>query len=312
MSRNSRFYAMLLLLLNVPAAICFAKSEIERKYNVLYEADNAHFSEPYRERIALLSRIYAQEFSPYFVTRDGFQNISDHDLKLLFRSASLMGFYTSRDEYRENMKSLLNAMEARGIASRKHIRDMFGQLLKDRLFSDAKDFRHQHSKFDLDRVPNIQFIENPKPGDRTILAVNQQHFSLERRVIDVSRQPKIIVISHPNCHFCQAAVKDIEKHPQLAEVFFAHSRWLVPPERELNIESIQRWNQKHPEVRMDMIYSRDEWPDLDTGATPTFYFFQDGKVISKFSGWPQDGRLKDLKHGLEMLGILQDAVNHSV
>lgn len=305
MRRASFVYASLLIVLNLWSAVCVAQSPIETGFNKLHDADSANFSAPYGKRVSLLSNIYTREFSKYFSSEESVRRMGNEDVKILFRAASLMAFYQSSKTYRNDMRVALEVMDARGIAAEQDFKDMFGELLKDREFAEARTFRRKHPSLHLPRVPEFRDRTASETQGPTALNIDDEKFQLVRTSLDISHGAHVIVIGHPKCQFCQAAIRDISKDPDFAEVFFLHSRWLAPPERELNIDAFQQWNRNHPHVKMEMIYSRDEWPGFAIGATPTFYFLRDGKVVGKVSGWPKEGHLKELKSGFKQLGLYQ-------
>ncbi|GMV32071.1 MAG: hypothetical protein AMXMBFR59_41960 [Rhodanobacteraceae bacterium] len=52
---------------------------------------------------------------------------------------------------------------------------------------------------------------------------------------------------------------------------------------------------------MSLIDRQSEWPFIHTVATPTFYFFKDGVLVSSFSGWTGDEQNVTLRERLRQL-----------
>jgi len=55
---------------------------------------------------------------------------------------------------------------------------------------------------------------------------------------------------------------------------------------------------------MAMIYRQSEWPFIRSSATPSFYFFRDGQLVSSFSGWAGADQKIALLAGLRAAGVV--------
>jgi hypothetical protein len=126
-----------------------------------------------------------------------------------------------------------------------------------------------------------------------------------RRNVDLQRPAQVVIVSHPLCHFSQAAVQDIQADPVLDKVFREHAKWLVPQDAHLYFDIMQRWNREHPGREVTMTVRREEWPMIDSWSTPTFYFLENGVVSAKVEGWPKGGRRPELLAALRQVGLVQ-------
>ena len=91
--------------------------------------------------------------------------------------------------------------------------------------------------------------------------------------------------------------------PKLKAAMLGKVRWITPQDNRLSFEQIQQWNIEHPETRMSIVNLQKEWRDIDDWSTPTFYFFENGRLISKMNGWPKAGNRENLIANLKRIGL---------
>ena len=127
---------------------------------------------------------------------------------------------------------------------------------------------------------------------------------LERKSIDLGKGGTIVVVASPLCHFCQRAIRSIEGDAVLRPLFREHALWMVPPDESTSISTVATWNRLHPNEEMEFAYRRDEWPMVERWETPVFYFFKDGRVVSKVAGWPVAGRKAELNRSLRLARLI--------
>ena len=84
---------------------------------------------------------------------------------------------------------------------------------------------------------------------------------------------------------------------------FRDAHWIAPADRRLQLDVLRAWNQDHPLTQFAIAWRRDEWPQIDHWATPTFYFFARGDLVAKVSGWPDEGRHEELMAAARAAGI---------
>lgn len=105
--------------------------------------------------------------------------------------------------------------------------------------------------------------------------------------------PYVVIVSHPLCHFSNNAAQAIQSDTYLRAALHNRVKWLVPQQLNFDARELAEWNGDHPDQQLSLAYLGNQWPEIRSWATPTFYFFNDGKLISSFSGWPVEGR-KDM------------------
>jgi|GEM_PF-6340686 len=104
-----------------------------------------------------------------------------------------------------------------------------------------------------------------------------------------SKGSKVVMITHPHCGFSQRAFKDFA--PSTKEYLTENGVFLAPVikkhEKE-GLSGVMAWNKNHPGSQHIPVDSENKIKGLDLNGTPQFYFFRDGHLIGKVTGWPKD------------------------
>lgn len=97
----------------------------------------------------------------------------------------------------------------------------------------------------------------------------------------------IVIVAHPLCHFSNNAFQDIspETKAQLKNAIIVAPISLKHFEAER--AAVDKWNESS-DLKMIKIDSNELLSDLDLKSTPLFYFFDNGVLTKKISGWPSD------------------------
>ncbi len=174
------------------------------------------------------------------------------------------------------------------------VTDAYKSLLSSRLLEAANKLKQQYPEIQVGDLPTIQSREIKGPSVYRIAAdeatLIQQAFSFNKRT-------EVLVIAHPYCRFCQMLIKDIVADEKLSQFFKNHSRWIADETYLSSIDAIVDWNKKYPMASLDIAYLKQDFTELEEWATPAIYFLNDGEVLDKLIGWPEEGR----KHALKSL-----------
>lgn len=263
------------------------------------------------QRALAIGTLYAELFPAATFGEGALKRHSDDDLRYLFRSAGRASLYTADPQVVHDMRRAFAEMQRRNIAKKFDFQQLYGALIGARLLAEAVDFYREFHAMDLDALPAFRDAPGIKAGEPSEWIVSQAEPELLRQSFTFDASAQVLVVSHPSCHFCQNAVRDIFADPQLGAVFAEHAHWLAPPEPRLAVERFQRWNRDHPKAPVAIAYKQSEWPMLGAWATPTFYFFRNGSLIAKVVGWPAEGRRDALRNALRQIGLLQDDSNRA-
>jgi hypothetical protein len=275
-------------------------SSIGARFDAFRSRETAAAHLPHEARAAAVGSAYDEQFS---ATSRVVDQLPDADLDLLFRAAQAAAFYTLDPRHVRDMQLAMDALETRGLASRRHYMRAQETFINARRIGEALELSRRHPD-DVEAVPVLREAAGIEPGQPTEWVVAPARPELLRRAVDL-RGVQLLVVSHPRCHFARAAMRDIEGDPALRQAFDAHARWLAPPDGTFSLDAIQRWNGEHPGQTIALAFRGEEWPMIDSWATPTFYFLDDGVVVAKVRGWPREGRREELLTALRRVGLMK-------
>jgi hypothetical protein len=174
------------------------------------------------------------------------------------------------------------------------IRAAYGLLVAGRRFEQARRFLAAHPELDEPEPPRLTGLRADAQGAAE-MRIGQSEGMLDWAPVDVAVLPRILVIGHPSCHFIQDAAHTIGADPALRKLFAAaHAKWLAPQDTGTDFTFFHRRNTEHPDLPMTIAYRAAGFPMIDHWATPTFYFLDHGRIVSKVVGWPQVGRRDEI------------------
>ena len=67
-------------------------------------------------------------------------------------------------------------------------------------------------------------------------------------------------------------------------------KWVTPQQLAEDPSVSEAWRKRYPVAPLSEAFRATEWAGIDTWETPTFYFYKNGKLRSKLTGWPNEGR----------------------
>ena len=277
---------------------------MERHFDALNRMEKVTKDLPDKARAAVIGAAYNELLASAGTIKPS-SRANDHELDLLYSAARLTAFYTTDGKHVRDMASFLDGLEQRGLATKHHYVQMYEALIKARMLTEARELAGRHPLPELEALPALHEAAGLIAGQPTEWAVNPDKHELLRRGVDLHRPAQVVIVSHPSCHFSQAAMQDIQADSVLSKGFSAQTTWLAPQDTHLNFDVVQRWNREHPERETTLTFRREEWPMIDSWSTPTFYFFKDGAVSAKVEGWPKGGRRSELLAALRQVGLAQ-------
>ena len=306
-AQHRHLYApILFFLIAMQVLACRARTErspMEQDFEAFYQTEWAARRLPERQRISVLGARYDQMAAP--LRKDKNLNmVTADDLEILYHTAKSSTFYTHDRAHVREMASFLNELQGRGLASKTDYVQMYEAFVGARMLTEASALARQHPVPEMEVLPELHEAAGVVPGRPTEWVVNPNERELLLRNVDLSQPAQVVIVSHPLCHFSQAAMRDIQADPVLGEVFKAHAKWLAPQDNRIDFDVIQKWNRQHPTEELALAFRREDWPMIDSWATPTFYFLKNGELTAKVEGWPKAGRRSELLAALRQVGLL--------
>jgi len=218
--------------------------------------------------------------------------IPERDVRILFQAATVTAFYTNDPNIVLDMERDYRELSRRHFASAADAAELFSAYLADRQFEKARTLWRHNRALDTGTVPRyVDESHLGKMGPTQLDWVSSANTVVRRDVV-LNQPLKIIVMSSPLCHFCQRAVREIEKDSTLRRVFYKRALWLEVPDGNVSLRELDNWNRHHAHQHMALVYRLQEWNVVDDWETPTFYVFRHGKLATKVVGWHGDAALE--------------------
>lgn len=258
---------------------------------------DAEITEPSR-KAPLLEKARAS-LAP--ATRHGLGALCDDQVRDVYDAARMAAYYGYGASAAAQMRSAWDELDKRGIAPAGSADEVVETYLAARSFGEAQAFQRAHPAAVSVPSPAFTDLRGYRRGP-SVLAVVDGGARLQRRPF-TAQKTRVVIVGSPWCPFSNAAAAAIEGDPALKSVLGEHASWLIPQQIVHDVRSVARWNREHPASAMSLIYRQGEWPFIHTTATPTFYFFRDGTLVSSFSGWPGAEQKKILSDNLRDIGL---------
>lgn len=225
---------------------------------------------------------------------------STHDVDLLFRAATSVAWVAPCERYLRDARMDLDELAQRGFADSQRVSTMHDLLVSARDFDAANSLALRFPAADIRPLSALRKIVSATPGAPTVLLARSGQ-PIIHEAIQMDVPLRIIVIA--GCHFSEDAVRAISRNPEMGRLFHAHAIWLSSETERL--PDVAEWNREFPDQPMYVAWRDDEWKMLGNWSMPTFYVFEHGKLVDRWSGWASDKEsLKTLRMHLKDDGVL--------
>lgn len=274
-----------------------AGQDLTHRYDDLMEVHERTRGLATAQRATAIAGAFDRNFADYAAT--DLSKVADQELITLFRAANIAHAYSVRGSYLEVMRRTFDALDARGLVSQGIYGDMHAAMFASREFSQARRLEAKFPQWPVESVPDLS---SDTDAAVTVLSIPDTGTTLRRVELDVGNGPRVIVISHPLCHFSRGAIAAVEADEDLSKIMVG-STWLAPVDRTLYLDVLRQWNRDHAQHPVVLAFDRAEWPSFDSWSTPTFYFLKDGKVVSVVEGWPGEGNKQKVIQAARRIGL---------
>ncbi|QAU24122.1 hypothetical protein EO087_09070 [Dyella sp. M7H15-1] len=229
------------------------------------------------------------------------EHLSSDDLELLYRSSNVAAFFTQNIRYVKYMRMDVDVLQRRGLAHDRHYLDLYESYISLRMFDEASELIKNHNLRYAEKIPHV--IVSPKIKGSRAFIVDKERCGLKLQSVNINDGVKIVIVSHPLCHFSRNASDYIESNALLKNYFDQHAIWLVPPSRKIEFDLVREWSSNHQGGSTMLAYGREDWSMITSWDTPTFYFLKDGNVVDIVAGWPKEGNEAALWAALRKVGL---------
>lgn len=256
-----------------------------------------------RERARRMTEAFDRDLAAAYAP-ERLATASDEELEELFQAASRVVFYAHGPAHAVLLQRTAQSLDARSTLTDEHRRDLYRAWVVTRQFDAANALARMHPGLQLQVLPAIPAADVAGAGRVVVWRPADDAEALSAQAVeqDVLR---IVVLSHPRCGFSQRAIAAIEADPVLS-ARLGDALWLAPPNGSLDLRDIQAWNRAHPGARLSYAVAMDDWPQFDSWATPVFHFMREGRVVATVTGWPREGRARELHEAFAQMDAPED------
>ncbi|USX27766.1 hypothetical protein NHH73_05610 [Oxalobacteraceae bacterium OTU3CINTB1] len=286
------------VLLGAATASATADNYAERHERLkTIEADNFKADLSTREAADRVATSYLGLFGNVDVT-----SVKDQPemLKSLFDASSMAAFYTDDAYYAKKMHQYFDLLKSAGSDETSGGVKVYGAYLAAEEFEAATRFSAAHPGLNVVPLPVIVAQQASSGLQEWIIDADGKKLSSATFVLPPG--PYMMVASSIHCHFSLDSMRALQSFPDLDRLS-GRSKWLMRIERSTNFAEIAQWNNTHPKFQFSVPRKYATWTGISHWDTPTFYFFNNAKLVYKFSGWPATGNMDKIKRGMSEAGF---------
>lgn len=250
----------------------------------------------YAERITLFQNEYRKLSSEGAFGKSELKTYGHNTLLDAYRASELFVFYSPVKEKLGLMENIFAEFESREMVDARKARALYAQFLDAREFERAELLRTRYGSLMLEPFPRLTGAK-PAPGKVWVYKLDDKGKRLKADAL-VSKDRQIVIAGQPGCSPTRNAFDAIEKDKKLRGIFKENGLLLAAGS---DFQGVLDWNDSHV-IKFEFINSAGDWPGMDFDTYPSFYFVKGGKIAHKFTSWPKDGNMAEIRKGLGLLG----------
>ncbi len=191
-------------------------------------------------------------------------------------------FSTNEESPLIELESIFNYLAENRSENKDNIESLYNRYVQLRFFTEAKAISLKYKEKALfDYLPPE--ISEPKIKDNKpkYYSVGDNGNKLELITPDINQEKLIIGIISAGCGASQRILAINNSGNEKIAKAFKEYGLLLNGQYVMDVKETSEWNKKHPDFPTYIIYKeKDNWPDgLQWGATPSFFFFKNGKLV---------------------------------
>ena len=257
-----------------------------------------------RERARQMAKTFDRDLATVYAPAR-LATATDEEVEQLFQAANRVVFYAHEPRHATLLAHTADMLETRSLLTDKHRRDLYRGWVVTRRFEQANALARAHPALQLPVLPPVPMAGSAAAGQVVVWRPADDAETLSAQTVDLDVPTRVVVLSHPRCGFSQRAIAAIEADPALSARLH-DALWLAPPNGSLDLADVQAWNRVHPGARLSYAVAMHDWPQFDSWATPVFYFMREGRVVATVTGWPKEGRARELHQAFAQMDALED------
>lgn len=275
-------------------------NELDRKQNQLLSDEESILQGTDKRHLAY-QKVYNDCLEPLLNKHAKLGDLSIEQLSYLFDAISHTQFYTASTEQSSVMFNLLKVLENKEGVEQDKLNvlseTMYGAFIRARQFAELDILVKKYND-----LTTVDFVPAKVKSQRNIMLQKGSKATFYLEPFDLSSKAQVVVVSNPYCGFSQDARRYLSDNKSYRSIFSEHATWMIPADGNLYFEAVSEDPQQDI---FPFVYTHrsNEWPEIDYWGTPTFYFYKDGDLKYKVTGWDK-GRDKYLDQGLEKIGLL--------
>ncbi|RYD15763.1 MAG: hypothetical protein EOP90_07400 [Lysobacteraceae bacterium] len=248
-----------------------------------------------------LERIYKRLRSR--IDQASMSRLSDIDVRNYFAGAETLSFYFNDARYAVDLRTAFDELERRKIATTADARTVVSHYFAARMFDSIPAFGATHPF--VSELSGLTVIDEADSREATPELMRIENDARTVRLVSFAlpKGAHVIVVGSPWCAFSTNAGRAISRSPNLLRLMKTYSTWITPQSIVPNIKDIARWNQENDKLPLSIVLDRKQWKFIRSWATPAFYFFQGGKLVSSVVGWEGESKADELVRAFGQLGL---------
>lgn len=197
-------------------------------------------------------------------------------LKTMFAAASTTALHTNSSSHANTMRTYYDLLKSAGYPDIAWGAGVYGAYVAAEEFEAASQFAALNP--DLKVAPLPATIEQLASGARQEWNVSPSGDRLVSSESGIPSGAYLIVVSSIHCHFSLDSMRALAKSSELGKLS-QRMKWLMRIDRGTNFAEVAQWNHQHPSFRFSVPKKYKEWTEITSWDTPTFYFFNDGRLV---------------------------------
>lgn len=230
--------------------------------------------------------------------------LNDAQLKKLFGTLRHVALFIEDAPPVYPMEQVFNEMTRRKIESLHDVEDLFKQYLVAHLFDKARALMSAYAIQGSTTVPETVRTALPASATSRAFSVSDDAKTIELESLPMDKGPHVVMTVGPMCSPSGRASAAIEADPTLKRLMGSYAIRVTGPGEMRYLNRISEWNKTYPGAKIHIAYRPADWPGMNLGETPIFYFLENGKIVHTVTGWPSDDQKHELMKGFSAIGVM--------